>query len=238
MSGHPSTWHAQSLLLSVRLYLLRSHSLRYTAHDSNGLSLPLLRYFPRTLSFWVSIYHPESLASLSLCLSPSHFPLCYSLSGLIQTSISLLCPRTEQTPRNFVFCSACVCVFCVFTQKTMRCSESGCPLKSSVPSCFFFWLSRALSKVENWPFSEKHMRHQLLFLSAGQSRQKKKKKWQDGGWQLPLTTTKTERNFKAQAPVETLGAIWQIHVRISFLEISQNQVLIMLISRLLQMLIM
>lgn len=151
MSAHPSAWHLQSLLLSVRLYVLRSYSLGYTIQESKTLS-PTLPSFKWLLShtFSLGLYLPLWITPNHHLLSCSHFLfLIFSpyffpprLSGLTQTSITLMCPRTEQIICNFFFFFAvcvCVCVFCfVFyiKKKTIQCSECGCPLKISVLSCF------------------------------------------------------------------------------------------------------
>lgn len=171
MSAHPSTWHLQSRLLSVSLFTSFSFiRLRYS--ELFLLLLTSLALFLSHVFFVVFFFHSfKSLTSLSLLISfpftavilfPSFSPV---LS--VDTEIHLICVSQNRADGNLFF-SVCVCVL----QKTIRCSECGCPLKKLYTK-LLFWLSRALSKVENnWPFSPEHMWHQLLFLSDDQSSQK------------------------------------------------------------------
>lgn len=169
MSAHPSTWHLQSRLLSVSLFTSFSFiRLRYS--ELFLLLLTSLALFLSHVFFVVFFFHSfKSLTSLSLLISfpftavilfPSFSPV---LS--VDTEIHLICVSQNRADGNLFF-SVCV------LQKTIRCSECGCPLKKLYTK-LLFWLSRALSKVENnWPFSPEHMWHQLLFLSDDQSSQK------------------------------------------------------------------
>lgn len=170
------TWlHCSGLksAFSCSLTLVPSHTFFL------GLYLPL----------WISRFSIALLISLAFPCLLFSLHIFSTISGLIQTSISLPCSRTEQMPHNFVFCSACV--FCVFTQKTTRCSESGCPLKSSVPSCFFFGWAERFQKLKTDLFQKSTYGINCCFYQLDNHDQKK----EDGGRQLPITTTKTERNF-------------------------------------------
>ena len=130
------------------------------------------------------------------------FPLCYSLPFHISfplipwfnTDIYLARVSLYKFDRCAAFCGVFFLFFCILQcmsvflhKKNLQwgCWESGCPFKKPCTklffrSFFFFWLSRALSKVKkkkkSWPFSEKRIWHRLQFLSARQSRQKR------GGW--------------------------------------------------------
>lgn len=62
-----------------------------------------------------------------------------------------------------------------------------------------FGLSRALKKVLKKPDLFQKSTNDIDQL-ANHERKK-----EDGGWQLCIITTKIERNFEVQAPVQTLG---------------------------------